>query len=103
MKQTYNLVELFSRIGSQARALENLNIKLNTLGTCEWDIHAFIAYDAIHNSPGLYEDISVMDKPFLLDILKDYTLSNNCKEAMEYNILKTYSVETLRYIYIQEL
>lgn len=99
MNQTYNLVEFFSGIGSQARALENLNININTLGTCEWDIHAFIAYDAIHNSPDLDENISVMDKPELLDILKDYTLSNNGKEAMEYSMLKTYSVETLRYIY----
>ena len=99
MNQTYNLVEFFSGIGSQARALENLNVKKNTLATCEWDIHAFIAYDAIHNSPDLDEDISVMDKPELLDILKDYTLSNNGKEAMEYSMLKTYSVETLRYIY----
>ena len=48
MNQTYNLVEFFSGIGSQARALENLNVNINTLGTCEWDIHAFIAYDAIH-------------------------------------------------------
>lgn len=99
MNQTYNLVEFFSGIGSQARALENLNININTLGTCEWDIHAFIAYDAIHNSPDLDENISVMDKPELLGILKDYTLSNNGKEAMKYNMLKTYSVETLRYIY----
>lgn len=99
MNQTYNLVEFFSGIGSQARALENLNINLNTLGTCEWDIHAFIAYDAIHNSADIDEEISEMDKPELLDILKQYTLSNNGKEAMEYSMLKTYSVETLRYIY----
>lgn len=99
MNQTYNLVEFFSGIGSQARALENLNINLNTLGTCEWDIHAFIAYDAIHNSADIDEEISEMDKPELLDILKEYTLSNNGKEAMEYSMLKTYSVETLRYIY----
>ena len=99
MNQTYNLVEFFSGIGSQARALENLNVNINTLGTCEWDIHAFIAYDAIHNSPDIDEEISEMDKPTLLDILKDYTLSNSGKEAMEYSMLKTYSVETLRYIY----
>ena len=99
MDQTYNLVEFFSGIGSQARALENLNVNINTLGTCEWDIHAFIAYDAIHNSPDIDDEISEMDKPTLLGILKDYTLSNSGKEAMEYSMLKTYSVETLRYIY----
>lgn len=99
MNHTYNLVEFFSGIGSQARALENLDIKVNKLGTCEWDIHAFVAYDAIHNSPGLDEDISVMGKQELLGILKKYTLSNDGKEPMEYSMLKTYSVEALRYIY----
>lgn len=99
MHQTYNLVEFFSGIGSQARALKNLEVNFNTLGTCEWDIHAFIAYDAIHNSPDIDEDISKMEKSDLLGILKDYTLSNNGKEAMEYSMLKTYSAETLRYIY----
>lgn len=99
MNQTYNLVEFFSGIGSQARALENLNVNINTLGTCEWDIHAFVAYDAIHNSPDIDKEISEMDKSTLLDILKDYTLSNNGKEAMKYSMLKTYSVEALRYIY----
>lgn len=98
MNQTYNLVEFFSGIGSQARALENLNVKINTLATCEWDIHAFVAYDAIHNSPDLDQDIAKMEKPDILEILKDYTLSNDGKQPMEYSMLKTYSVEALRYI-----
>lgn len=99
MAQTYNLVELFSGIGSQARALENLNIKINTLGTCEWDIHAFVAYDAIHNSPDLDADISAMNKDDILNYLKKYTLSNDGKEAMDFSMLKTYSVDALRYVY----
>ena len=98
MNQTYNLVEFFSGIGSQARALENLNIKINTLATCEWDIHAFVAYDAIHNSPDLDEEIADMEKAEILELLKKYTLSNDGKRPMDYSILKTYSVEALRYI-----
>jgi len=98
MNQTYNLVEFFSGIGSQARALENLNVKINTLATCEWDIHAFVAYDAIHNSPYLDTEIAKMEKPDILEILKDYTLSNDGKQPMDYSMLKTYSVEALRYI-----
>lgn len=98
MNQTYNLVEFFSGIGSQARALENLNVKINTLATCEWDIHAFVAYDAIHNSPDLDTEIAKMEKPDILDILKEYTLSNDGKQPMDYSMLKTYSVEALRFI-----
>lgn len=98
MSHEYNLVEFFSGIGSQARALENLGIKINTLATCEWDIHAFVAYDAIHNSPGLDEEIIQMEKADILEILKKYNLSNDGKQPMEYSMLKSYSVEALRYI-----
>ena len=45
----FNIVEFFSGIGSQAKALKNLGIQINTLGTSEWDVHAIVAYDLIHN------------------------------------------------------
>lgn len=99
MNYTYNLVELFSGIGSQAKALKNLGCKVNTLGTCEWDLHAFIAYDAIHESCEISENIAEMSKEEILRILSDYSLSNNGKEAMAFKTLKTYSVETVRRIY----
>ena len=54
MKKQCNIVELFSGIGSQAKALKNLGYDVNALGTCEWDLHAFIAYDAIHGYSGRY-------------------------------------------------
>lgn len=99
MNYTYNLVELFSGIGSQAKALKNLGCKVNTLGTCEWDLHAFIAYDAIHESCEISENIAEMSKEEILRILSGYSLSNNGKEAMAFKTLKTYSVETVRRIY----
>lgn len=43
MEKTYNIVELFSGIGSQAAALKNLGVKINTVGTSEWDVHAIVA------------------------------------------------------------
>lgn len=99
MNYTYNLVELFSGIGSQAKALKNLGCTVNTLGTCEWDLHAFIAYDAIHESSEIPENISAMSKDEILGILSKYSLSNNGKEVMAFKTLKTYSVDTLRRIY----
>ena len=99
MSYTYNLVELFSGIGSQAKALKNIGCTVKTLGTCEWDLHAFIAYDAIHSSNKLPDDVSSMSKEELLDILSAYALSNSGKEKMEYKTLKTYSVDVIRRIY----
>lgn len=92
------IVEFFSGIGSQAKALQNIGIDINVAGTCEWDIHASIAYDAIHSSPEITDDVKMMGKEKILDILKNYTLSNDGKQAMDYKILKTYSVDVLRRI-----
>lgn len=99
MNQTCNIVELFSGIGSQAKALKNLGYEINTLGTCEWDLHAFIAYDAIHNSADLPEDVAQMKKDDILKRLSVYALSNNGKEKMAYKTLKSYSVDALRRVY----
>lgn len=95
----YNIVELFSGIGSQAKALKNLGIEIGQSYTCEWDIHALIAYDAIHHSSVLPFDVLKMNKDDLLEALKDISLSNNGKEAMQYKTLRTYSVDVLRRVY----
>lgn len=101
MKQLYNIVELFSGIGSQKRALNNIGIQTNEQHTytCEWDIHAFIAYDAIHESNQNLPEAEGMGKEALFDYLKQYTLSNNGKEAMLTATLHSYDVEILRRIY----
>lgn len=99
MEKTYNLVELFSGIGSQAKALKNLGINVNLQGTCEWDVHAIAAYDVIHNDPQIPEDIQNMDKDALLGILRNYSFSNTGKSPLEFSSLRTYSVESLRRIY----
>ena len=99
MNKTINLIELFSGIGSQAKALKNLGYNVQTLGTCEWDLHAFIAYDAIHSSPELPDDIAEMCKAEILEKLESYTLSNSGKEKMEFKTLRSYSEDSLRRIY----
>ena len=93
------IVELFSGIGSQAKALINLGRRIEVQATCEWDIHAFIAYDAIHNSTGIIPEAAQKNKEELFNILKNYTLSNNGKEAMSSATLHMYSEEVMRRIY----
>ncbi len=95
----YKVVELFSGIGSQARALRNLGFSEEVVGTCEWDIHAIIAYDLIHNSPDVPADILLLKKEELLEKLKCYTFSNSGKEALDFESLRTYSLDSLRRIY----
>jgi DNA (cytosine-5)-methyltransferase 1 len=43
------IIEAFSGIGSQSKALNNLKIEYDVVSTIEWDIHAIFAYDLIHN------------------------------------------------------
>ena len=92
------IVELFSGIGSQARALENIGIKIDLQATCEWDIHAFIAYDAIHKDTSILEEVEKKTKEEVFDELKDYTLSNNGKESMKTSTLHAYSEDVLKRI-----
>ena len=99
MSKEYNIVELFSGIGSQARALKNLGVKINAVATCEWDYHAFVGYDIIHNAPKPDEEVMKMTKEELLKNLEPYTISNDGKKAMKFSSLKSYSVDALRYIW----
>lgn len=99
----YNIVEFFSGIGSQVKALKNMGHEINLIATSEWDIHAIIAYDLIHNGDGISEKylyIKQMNKDQLLEELKKYTFSNSGKEPLEFSSLKTYSVEVLRRLYL---
>lgn len=97
MKQ-YSIVELFSGIGSQAKALEKIGIEVNLIKTCEWDIHAMIAYEAIHESNDVLESVQKLSKNELLEQLKQYHLSNDGKEQMKFEMLKTYSTDALKRI-----
>ena len=96
----YNIVELFSGIGSQAKALSNIDMVIGNAYTCEWDVHALTAYDAIHNSPDVPFEILKISKEEILTRMRDYTLSITGKEAMEFDILRTFSANVLRRIYV---
>lgn len=96
----YNVVELFSGIGSQAKALKNLGYNIELVGSSEWDIHAIIAYDLIHNNAEMPQYIADMNKDELLEILKNYTFSNTGKAPLGFNSLKTYSLEVLQHLYL---
>lgn len=99
MNQKYNLVELFSGIGSQAKALKNIDIDINVQATCEWDMHTLIAYDAIHNGTDVISEAQKLSSKDVFEALTKYTLSNNGKEAMNTKTLHAYGEEVLRRMY----
>ena len=93
------VVEAFSGIGSQAKALENLYIDHEILYTVDWDINAIIAYDLIHNGKQNLAKYEKYNKDELLNILSKYTLSRDGKKPLEYKNLKKYNEEFLRSLY----
>lgn len=95
----FSVVELFSGIGSQARALRNIRDDVDITGTCEWDLHAFTAYDTIHHGNGrILPEIQKLDRESLLDHLDNYSLSGDGKTPLHPLVLKSFQTELLRRI-----
>lgn len=99
----FKIVELFSGIGSQAKAFEHISKKrkfgFEILNTCEWDIHAIVAYDYIHNGPELDKKVLEMSREDILNKLKKLSLSNDGKVPMKEKTLEAYSTEILKRVY----
>lgn len=92
------VVESFSGIGSQVKALKNIKVEHEILATIDWDINAIIAYDIIHHGPPVLDKYKEMTKDELVDILKDYTLSSDGKSPMPLVSLKRMSKVELEHL-----
>ena len=46
----FKVVETFSGIGAQAKALNRIGIDFDIVNTCDWDVNAMIAYAQIHKN-----------------------------------------------------
>lgn len=91
-----NVLEAFSGIGSQAKALERENIEHNIVATVDWDINAIIAYDIIHHGKQDLTKYNNMDKDELVGTLSTYKLSANGKEPLKENGLSHISIKILK-------
>lgn len=92
------VVEMFSGIGSQAKALKNLGIEYKVVNTVEWDIPAFYAYDIIHNGVQDTSKYQHLSKEELLRILAKYGLSTDGKNPAKEKYLSMWPTESLRKI-----
>lgn len=96
--KVFNVIELFSGIGSQAEALTDIGANFNIINTCEWNIHAMLAYSLIHG-------IDNENNPFpgnknqLIDYLLEAGVSNDGKNPINRIGLQGLNEETLRNIY----
>ena len=95
----YKIVEAFSGIGSQAKALNRIGVEYEIVSTIEWDINAICAYDIIHNKERNDDFVKHFTKDELVSLLSNYSLSVDGKSEMSSSSLKIYSVETLQRLY----
>lgn len=89
---TIKLIELFSGIGSQIKALTNLGIDVESVGISEWSINALIAYNLIH-----CKNISVpiQSEEIMHNILNEYTFSLDGKNVYDTKQLNTTKLTSL--------
>ncbi len=91
------MIETFSGIGAQAKALKNLGVDFEIIGTADWDINAMIAYDLIHNGP---QDLSKYENATRAEMhekLKKYTLSTDGKVEAEWSVIRNLSMPILTF------
>ena len=93
------VVETFSGIGAQAKALKNINAKYEIVNTADWDIMAILSYFAIHKDVSIiskYESIPIESINFFL---KSVTLSSDGKKPMSERAFCALPEKVKRYLY----
>jgi DNA (cytosine-5)-methyltransferase 1 len=104
MKEKFNVVELFSGIGAQAKSLKKISkkhgIDIDFVGTCEWDIHPIIAYFLLHD--GKISEIKKIKqtKEELLEELKLKNLTFDGKKPISLRFLASLSEEFIKLLYL---
>lgn len=104
MKKKYRLFELFSGIGAQARSLEKISniegFRFSLEGTCEWDVHAILAYYLIHKKhlPTFLGKIPSLEK--IKSFLVSMGVSYNGKNPMTITQTNLLTEKILKDLYV---
>ena len=97
----FRVIETFSGIGAQAKALENINAEFEIVNTADWDINAIIAYYAIHNySPQHKEKYERISDNEIETYLSNFTLSGDGKKALTQKAFLRLNKNLKRLLYI---
>lgn len=98
------VVEAFSGIGAQAKALERLKKKYqyeySIENTIEWDIYAILAYDLIHNGPRDLRKIEDISDLMVDSFLQSISLSPDGKEPFKNNSIIKLNRNMKRHLYL---
>lgn len=83
------VLEAFSGIGAQAKALERQNIEHIIVNTVDWDINAIVAYDLIHHGEQDLSRYGALDDQNIISSLHNFTLSPDGKSPFTMGKFRT--------------
>ncbi len=95
----FRVIETFSGIGSQAKALERIGSEYEIVSVADWDINAIIAYCIIHKGKVNVEKYKNLEDDFIVSELEKYTLSSDGKKPINKKFFKRMTIELKRMIY----
>ena len=93
------VIETFSGIGAQAKALERIGVEHEIINTCDWDMSAIIAYWMIHKYGSEGDQYSKISDDDICDFLKSQNISMDGKKPVNHSLISGFSIETKRILY----
>lgn len=98
-KKMFKVIETFSGIGAQAKALERICVDHKVVNTCDWDVSAIIAYCQIHKGEINVEKYRNVSDDEIISFLDSKTLSLDGKKPANPKSFARYSMNVKRLIY----
>ena len=96
MQDKIKVLESFSGIGAQRKALKNIGARVDVVGTIEWGIHSILAYDLIHNGVNNDTYLDGCQKKDLAQRLFNIGVSSDGKKPMTLKAINALSIEVIK-------
>lgn len=96
----FKVIEAFSGIGSQAKALKNIGAEYEIIATMDWDISAIIAYDMIHHGEPNLEELEGISIDEMKKELKKYTFSSDGKVPLTKEKIDKLNVNVIKHLFL---
>ena len=95
----FRVIETFSGIGSQAKALTRIGRPFEIVNTADWDINAILAYCLIHKGKIDVDKYTEVSDENVTEFLKGFSLSSDGKKPMNAESFKRIPMHLKRRLY----
>lgn len=95
----FRVIETFSGIGSQAKALTRIGRPFEIVNTADWDINAILAYCLIHKGKIDVDKYTEVSDENVTEFLKGFSLSSDGKKPMNAESFKRIPMHLKRKLY----